>query len=66
EQKSRCNSKGGLNERTTIRRKDTPKSLFLCCHHDMCNHIESPQTKIFINNTILVFTTFDTDAQPDN
>uniref|UniRef100_V5GPZ6 BMP and activin membrane-bound inhibitor n=1 Tax=Anoplophora glabripennis TaxID=217634 RepID=V5GPZ6_ANOGL len=53
EQKSRCNSKGGINERTTIRRKDNPKSLFLCCHHDMCNHIESPQTKNIINNTLL-------------
>ncbi|RZC35406.1 BMP and activin membrane-bound inhibitor -like, partial [Asbolus verrucosus] len=29
------------------------KSLIFCCHHDMCNHVDSPQTKDLINNTLL-------------
>lgn len=27
------------------------KSLTQCCHHDMCNHVDSSQTKDIINNT---------------
>ncbi|KAJ8939617.1 hypothetical protein NQ318_012340, partial [Aromia moschata] len=53
EQKTRCDTKRGINERTTLRRKENPRSLLLCCHHDMCNHIESPQTKNLMNNTFL-------------
>ncbi|XP_008197557.2 BMP and activin membrane-bound inhibitor homolog [Tribolium castaneum] len=30
---------------------NTKKTLTLCCHHDMCNHVDSPQTKDIINNT---------------
>ncbi|XP_044271902.1 BMP and activin membrane-bound inhibitor homolog [Tribolium madens] len=27
------------------------KTLTFCCHYDMCNHVDSPQTKDIINNT---------------
>ncbi|XP_050510550.1 uncharacterized protein LOC126887198 [Diabrotica virgifera virgifera] len=53
EEKYRCHGKSGINERTTIRRKENSKSHLMCCHHDMCNHIESPQTLNIINNTLL-------------
>lgn len=26
--------------------------LFLCCYHDMCNHVDSPQTKTLLNSTM--------------
>jgi hypothetical protein len=29
------------------------KSLIFCCYHDMCNHVDSPQTKDLLNNTLL-------------
>nr|CAH7712153.1 unnamed protein product [Callosobruchus chinensis] len=42
-----------MHERTVIRRKESPRSLFLCCHHDLCNHVDSPQTKNLLNSTLL-------------
>ncbi|KAG5893426.1 hypothetical protein JTB14_017866 [Gonioctena quinquepunctata] len=48
----------GLNERTTIRRKENSNSLLICCYHDMCNHIESPPAKNLINDSL-----FDEEAQ---
>lgn len=30
-----------------------PQSLLLCCHHDLCNHVDSPETKMRYNDTIL-------------
>lgn len=30
-----------------------PKSLLLCCSKDMCNHVDSPETQIMLNGTLL-------------
>ncbi|XP_074036374.1 uncharacterized protein [Leptinotarsa decemlineata] len=52
DQQSKCQRRG-INERTTIRRKENSKSLLICCHHDMCNHIESPPAKNLMNDSLL-------------
>ncbi|CAH1977082.1 unnamed protein product [Acanthoscelides obtectus] len=53
EESAKCQTRGGMHERTVIRRKESPRSLFLCCHHDLCNHVDSPQTKSLLNTTLL-------------
>lgn len=40
----------------TQKKKNDQKSLIFCCYHDMCNHVDSPQTKNLINNTLLADT----------
>ncbi|CAG9859873.1 unnamed protein product [Phyllotreta striolata] len=52
-EKYKCHGKAAPHERTTFRRKENARSHLMCCHHDLCNHIESPQTKNLINSTAL-------------
>ncbi|XP_057656803.1 uncharacterized protein LOC130894190 isoform X1 [Diorhabda carinulata] len=63
EQKYRCHGKTGINEKTTFRKKENTKSRLMCCHYDMCNHIENPQTKNLMNATKLVASPRETDAK---
>ncbi|XP_045475447.1 BMP and activin membrane-bound inhibitor homolog isoform X2 [Harmonia axyridis] len=41
------------NDRETIRtnKKNSSKRYIHCCSQDMCNHMDSPQTKFLINST---------------
>ncbi|KAL3268002.1 hypothetical protein HHI36_007135 [Cryptolaemus montrouzieri] len=36
-----------------LKKRNFPKPHIYCCHRDMCNHVDSPQTKYLINSTLL-------------
>ncbi|XP_019874280.2 uncharacterized protein LOC109602362 [Aethina tumida] len=49
DQKARCDNH---YENSKPYKFKHPKSLFVCCRHDMCNHVENPQTKNILNSTL--------------
>ncbi|KAF5306976.1 hypothetical protein FQR65_LT07198 [Abscondita terminalis] len=58
-QKKRCENYPTTT--TSNQKKLDSKSPLLCCYHDMCNHADSPETKVLLNNTFLGATNNETD-----
>lgn len=55
------NNPTSSTSKSHYRKKLHSKSLLLCCYHDMCNHADSPETKVLLNDTVLGAISNETD-----
>lgn len=60
-QRKWCENNDGSSSKTNYRKRNQSKSLLLCCYHDMCNHADSPETKVLLNDTVLSASTNESD-----
>ncbi|XP_018335891.1 BMP and activin membrane-bound inhibitor homolog isoform X2 [Agrilus planipennis] len=50
EQRAWCEK--GNNSKSSTKKRQHPRSLFHCCYHDMCNHVDSPETRLLLNSSL--------------
>ncbi|KAF5298187.1 hypothetical protein FQA39_LY02611 [Lamprigera yunnana] len=59
-----CENGSNSSPRTPHRKKIHSKSMVICCYQDMCNHADSPETKILLNDTVLGTDLNENDTRP--